>query len=115
MNFSNEALIALIGTLFGGVGLKTVEAILAKNNRKLDDAAQIRKELREETAALKVELKNLRQELDEWKEKYFNTFNENSELKFRLESLQEDNLELTKKYNELYGEFMKLKQRFGLV
>lgn len=67
----NEAWIALIGTVFGGAGLKAVEVILTKSKTKDDIATQIRSELRTEVQGLREELRRVEDELDEWKQKYY--------------------------------------------
>jgi hypothetical protein len=67
----NPALLALIGTIFGGVGLKIVEGFLNKSKVKADIAADIRAELRADVAALREEVRSLTDELDKWKAKYY--------------------------------------------
>lgn len=67
----DPALLALVGTVFGGVGLKAVESILARGKTKSDTAAEIRNELRTDVAALRNEMKDLEVQLDEWKAKYY--------------------------------------------
>lgn len=72
------AWVALLGTVFAGAGLKAVEAMLSRGQKKNDAAAQMRDELRKEGEALKAEAAKLREEirtvekeLDQWKEKYY--------------------------------------------
>lgn len=65
------AVIALIGTLFGGVALKIIEHILSRGKRQEDLATSMRKELREELAAVKQELREESKESEEWKSKYW--------------------------------------------
>lgn len=67
----NPALLALIGTIFGGVGLKVVEALLNRSKTQSDLASQIRQELREEVQGLREELRRVEGELDNWKFKYY--------------------------------------------
>lgn len=64
-------LIGLIGTVCGGAGLKVVEGLFNRASRKDDTAIQMRKELREDIASLKKELKEESQESEEWKAKYY--------------------------------------------
>ena len=67
----DTAWIALIGTVFGGAGLKVVEKILSQGQARDDAATQIREELRKESTDLREELRLVEKALDEWKEKYF--------------------------------------------
>lgn len=71
-------LLALGGTLFGGVGLKTVEAILGRSKRRDDTATAIRTELRQELILLRGEMDKLKTEvtrldgeIDKWRSRYF--------------------------------------------
>lgn len=82
------AWIALVATLFGGAGLKTIEGFLARGQKKDDAAKQIREELRQEGQTLKQEAVTLREEirqvekeLDNWKERYFVLLQEHLEIK----------------------------------
>lgn len=69
--FNNPAVIALIGTLFGGMGLKLTENILGRSRERNDLATQLRVELRAEVTELKNELRRVESELDDWKDKYY--------------------------------------------
>lgn len=68
---SNSAFLALIGTIFGGVGLKVLDSILSRSKTKTDLAAQIRAELRTDVQALRDEVRKLETELDTWKAKFY--------------------------------------------
>jgi GrpB-like predicted nucleotidyltransferase (UPF0157 family) len=80
----DTAIIALIGTVFGGAGLKTVETFLTRGQKKTDEAAILREELRKEATSLREELRAVEKELDSWKEKYFLLLQEYLELKGKL-------------------------------
>lgn len=67
----DPAWIALIATVCGGVGLKVAEHWLGRNKVRVDDATQIRDELRLEIASLREENKALEAELTKWREEYF--------------------------------------------
>lgn len=64
-------LFGLIGTVFGGAGLKTVEAILNRGKNKDDTAAQLRTELRQDLATIKADLKEEAKSADDWQRKYW--------------------------------------------
>lgn len=70
----DPAVIALVGTLFGGIGLKLVETWLGRNQVKIDDAGNIRNELRLEITALRIENSDLEKDVDVWREKYYRTY-----------------------------------------
>lgn len=67
----SPGLIALIGTIFGGVGLKITESWLTKSARKSDDAKEIRDELRLTISAQKQEIVELEKLVDRWRTDYY--------------------------------------------
>lgn len=69
----DPAVIALIGTVIGTVGVKVAEKWLGKRDRKVDDATQIRSELREQVTSLKEEILRLEDDVEEWRSKYYDT------------------------------------------
>lgn len=75
----DPAWIALIATLCGGLGLKITEHWLGKNKVKVDDAARIRDELRLEITRLREDKKAAEEEVDEWREKYYDILGELSD------------------------------------
>lgn len=83
----DTAWIALIGTVFGGAGLKVLENILSRGQSKDDLATSLRQELRKDSTDLRVELKGLEKELDKWKERYYLLLQEYLEIKSHLESM----------------------------
>jgi ribosomal protein L29 len=68
---NNEALLALAGTIFGGVGLKVIEQLLGRGKRRVDIATSLRNELRTELTELRDDNDKLESALDEWRTKYF--------------------------------------------
>jgi predicted phage gp36 major capsid-like protein len=67
----DPAWIALIGTLCGGIGLKFAEHLLGKSKVKVDDATQIRDELRLEIIAQREEIKQLENDVNRWRNDYY--------------------------------------------
>lgn len=67
----DPAWIVLIGTLCGGIGLKVVEHWLGKSKIKIDEASQIRDELRLQLAAQKEEIRELEAEVMRWRSQYY--------------------------------------------
>lgn len=67
----DPAWIALIGTIFGGVGLKVLEHWLGKSKVKIDEASKLRDELRIEITAQREEIKALESEVDRWRKDYY--------------------------------------------
>jgi hypothetical protein len=90
----DPTVIALVGTVFGGVGLKIVEYWLGKNRVRVDDATKIREELRADMAAQKAEIAQLEASLDKWKEQYYALFEKyiklQTELTLALEGIKKD-------------------------
>lgn len=74
MEASQDAWIALAGTIFGGVGLEVIRRALAKSKEREDSATALRNELRAELTALKAETAAVEKELDHWKQKYYELY-----------------------------------------
>ena len=66
--------LTFLGTVFAGAGLKWIEGKLKKAKDKDDTATNLRNELRTELTALKKEMQDVEKELDEWKAKYFEAY-----------------------------------------
>jgi len=89
MDFSNsqDALIALFGTVFGGAGLEFVRRVLAKSKEKEDSATALRNELRTELTALKAEMTAVEKDLDMWRQKYYELFEKYILIKVQYDSV----------------------------
>lgn len=92
-----SALIALIGTLFGGAGFKILEHFLTKKQLTDNTATSLRGELRTEIDRREDEVKYYREELakgeeafDLLKEKYYAVREENYELKRQLAAAKDE-------------------------
>lgn len=83
----DTAWIALIGTVFGGAGLKIIESVLSRGQGKIDTATQLRDELRKESTALRDEMKSVEKELDQWKERYYLLMQEYLEIKAHMSAV----------------------------
>lgn len=79
------AWLVLIGTLFGGAGLRYVDHWLSKRKVALDEGAAWRKELREEVTAQKTEIDDLEAQVEVWRAKYYDLRDAYTELKVQLE------------------------------
>ena len=77
--------LTFLGTVFAGAGLKWIEAKLKKAKDKDDTATNLRNELRAELTALKQEMQQVEKELDEWKTKYFEAYEQLLMLRVQLE------------------------------
>lgn len=84
----DPTVVALIGTIMGGVGLKITEAWLGKNRVRVDDASKIRDELRLELTALRAENQQLEQEVDKWRADYYQIYAEKIKLATQLQLLE---------------------------
>lgn len=67
----NNALLALVGTIMGGAGLKLIESVLSRSKNRDDTATSLRTELRTEVIALRADNARLEKSLDEWRDKYY--------------------------------------------
>jgi predicted nuclease with TOPRIM domain len=81
----DPTIIALVGTLFGGVGLQFTGHLLGRKKQKEDIATQLRGELKAEIAALRTELRQVENEVDVWKEKYYTLLDQFIQVKTQLE------------------------------
>jgi predicted nucleic acid-binding Zn-ribbon protein len=101
----DPAWIALIGTIFGGVGLKVAEHWLGKSKVKVDEAGRIRDELRLEITAQREEIKQLEADVDKWRDEYFNLKEKylslKSELDFALLNIRKEAVDAEKRAAEL--------------
>lgn len=69
----DPAWIALIATVCGGVGLKIVESWLGRSRVRINDATQIRDELRTSVTELRAENRLIETDRDSWRDKYYAT------------------------------------------
>lgn len=76
--FSNAGFVALLGTVFGGAGLKIIESWLGKAKERNSEAASIREELRKEIDSLRAQLnkagaeeQRLEAMVDHWRAQYY--------------------------------------------
>lgn len=67
----DPALIALAGTLLGGVGVKVVDKIMSRGTEKADAATEMRNELRSDLARYREEIKEESQAADKWQSAYW--------------------------------------------
>jgi DNA repair ATPase RecN len=80
-NHVNQAFAAVVTGLIAGVVIKFANKLLDSRKDKLDEHLLLRKELREELDAVLERVDKLQEELDTWKQKYFNQVQLTNELK----------------------------------
>jgi NAD-dependent oxidoreductase involved in siderophore biosynthesis len=80
----DPTVIALIGTVMGGVGLKIAEHWLGRNQVKVDHAARLRDELRLEITAQREEIKQLEILVNKWRDEYYATYEKYIKLQTEL-------------------------------
>jgi uncharacterized coiled-coil DUF342 family protein len=98
--FSPEMTTAGFAAIIGGVVLKMIEKLWLSKT-VVDEHAVLRKELREELDAVKDEIASLRDEVDEWREKYYSQVETTNELLFEVSVLKTR----LRKYESDSGEF----------
>jgi chromosome segregation ATPase len=86
----DPAIWGVIGAAIGGTGLKAIESLFKRGDKKLDDATMIRQELRSEVAALRGEVNELREEISNWQQKYYALQGEYVQLKVRYQVVSEE-------------------------
>jgi len=67
----SEVLIALIGILIGGVGIKAASAAFDRARARYDAAAAIRQELSEEVMELRSSVSDVADRLERWRHQYY--------------------------------------------
>lgn len=88
----DPAWIALIGTIVATVGLKFTEHWLNRSKSTVDDAKQIREELRTQVVSQKEEIERLEADVELWRTKYYDLrdqfMKQNTELVLALERIK---------------------------
>lgn len=85
----NETIItALIGIVGGGFLLELLRRIVPPAERRLEEGAAIRAELRSEIATLRADVVRLAASVDEWQRKYYELAGEHAEMKIELHALR---------------------------
>lgn len=98
--FSPTATTAGIAAIIGGTILQIIEKIWL-DKTAIDEHAVLRRELREELDAVKLELTSIREEVDEWREKYYSQVETTNELLYEVNELKSR----LRKYESDSGEF----------
>ena len=92
----DPTVVALVGTVMGGVGLKVAEHWLGRNKVKVDDASRLRDELRLEITAQKEEIRQLEAEVEKWRKEYYDLFQKymslETDLKLALHNIKQEAL-----------------------
>jgi uncharacterized coiled-coil DUF342 family protein len=83
-----EGVWASVGAVITGIGIKVLDRSMISMDKKLDEAAEIRKELRQEAIRLSTEVEELKKTVDTWKEKFFVVFGEHEALKGEYSAMQ---------------------------
>lgn len=101
----DPAWIALIGTVCGGVGLKLTEHWLGRNKMKVDDATQIRTELRQEITVQREEIRQLESDVEKWRGEYYTLYEKyiklQTELTLALQKIKDEAEQAEKKAQNL--------------
>lgn len=81
--FNNAGFVALMGTVFGGAGLKIVESWIGRAKERADAGSEMRNELRRDIEGLRKQLENgeaeqrrLESLVEEWRAKYYDLLGE---------------------------------------
>lgn len=80
-----SAWLVLLGTIFGGAGLRYVDHWLTRRKTSLDEGAAWRQEQRQEISGLKAENDKLEAEVTRWRDLYYDLREAYALLKVQLE------------------------------
>ena len=87
ITLSPEVTLAGAAAILGGMLLKIVEK-LQLSKSVVDEYSTLRKELRDELDTVKAELGKIREEVDEWREKYYSQVETTTELLYEVSALK---------------------------
>lgn len=94
--FNSPGFVALMGTIFGGAGLKIIESWLGKAKERTAENATIRDELRKDIDSLRAQLavadeeeKRLEAQIEEWRAKYYDLRDEKQQIITELTILKD--------------------------
>jgi chromosome segregation ATPase len=92
----NPGFVALMGTIFGGAGLKFIESWLSRAKERAAQEGVMRDELRKEIESLRLQLANaaaeeqrLEAQIEEWRGKYYDLRDEKQTAVTELQILKE--------------------------
>lgn len=80
----SEPVVALLAAVFGGAGLKVIEAVLSRSERRGDAAKGMRDELRTDLATERKANDDLTQQRDEYRKESYRLRGERESLNIRL-------------------------------
>ena len=116
----NEGYIALLTAIFTTIGVKVVERLLPSTDKKMDDATQIRQELRKEVQDLRDYVDKVETREDELRAKIRLSDDQNSKLTRekealleRLDRLKEEISEIKKREEQLREEKYRTDQQMS--
>lgn len=94
--FNNPGFVALMGTIFGGAGLKVIESWLGKAKERATEQQTIREELRREIDNLRAQLDKAEAEeqrleglIEDWRSKYYDLRDEKQQVVTELTILKD--------------------------
>lgn len=93
---NNAGFVALVGTIFGGAGLKVIESWLGRAKERATEAQAIREELRQQIENLRAQLDKASAEeqrleglIEEWRGKYYDLRDEKQHVVTELTILKD--------------------------
>lgn len=87
---------AAIGGILGAIGMKLIDKVFGLKRKSMDEASEIRAELRVEVARLNKQLIEMHDELDAWRDRFYKLSEENIILRAECKSLRSEIEDLRK-------------------
>ncbi|MGH0053634.1 MAG: hypothetical protein ACQ5SW_09625 [Sphaerochaetaceae bacterium] len=78
-------IVSAISAIVAGLGVKLVTLFIDRGSVKIDEATQIRSELRDRSKSLGEQLNAVTDNRDYWKERYYQLLSDHEEVRLELE------------------------------
>lgn len=85
---NSQAIIALVAAALSGMLVKGIDLFINRDNIKVDEAVEIREELRQEARNQRIELEEAKQHVDYWRGMYMELLVDYERLKLEMELLK---------------------------
>ena len=109
---AGSGIFAVLGAIGGGLLVKLADRLITSSDHKLEDSADVRRELWERVEALEQRTIVMQRDLDEWKTKYYELLAEHHQLKAENHSIREENHKLLSSLAAMKLQIQQLQRKF---